>query len=244
MLKKSLLTLCLVAVLSGCATQLSSVSERRTTEQRQFSKNYVLGAQRTATVGEAMVKVQDYWTEGVEYPAMIPDRPVTLSGGPVKITLNAGQKYPIKGTIQQDGVTYNIVATTDNPVSHQAVMIKSDGSLHNRVMATGPGINGYVQVIYTLEISDTAVKLVRDTGNKILTTKGYENFEILYTGINGSALNLTYREFSPEGMARVAFFQNLTYESNAKTIAFKQFRISVDRANSESITYTVLSDGR
>ena len=36
-----------------------------------------------------------------------------------------------------------------------------------------------------------------------------------------SGLNLTYREFGPEGTARVAFFQNLTYEVGAKITTFK-----------------------
>ena len=47
------------------------------------------------------------------------------------------------------------------------------------------------------------------------------NYELLYTGVSATGLNLTYREFSPEGLARVAFFQNLTYEAAAKSIAFE-----------------------
>jgi hypothetical protein len=244
MLKKSLFILSLFMLLTGCATQPDSIGERRTAEQRNFSKNYIVGTQRTATVGDVMIKVQDYWTEGFEYPTMIPDRSVTLTGGPVRLSLNAGQKYPVRGSIVQDGMAYSIVSAFDNNFTQQAVMVKPDGTLHNRVMATNPYLNGYVQVIYTFNISDPNARLVRDTGTKVIATKGYENFEILYTGVNGSSLNLTYREFSSEGMARVAFYQNLTYEASAKTIAFKDFRIAVDRANSESITFTVLSDGR
>jgi hypothetical protein len=77
----------------------------------------------------------------------------------------------------------------------------------------------------------------------VKTTKGYENYELLYTGVSATGINLTYREFSPDGLARVAFFQNLTYEATAKSIAFKKFRIAVEAATSESITFTVLADG-
>jgi hypothetical protein len=85
--------------------------------------------------------------------------------------------------------------------------------------------------------------IIRESTPNITTTKGYENFELLYTGINSNALNLTYREFSPDGFARVAFFQNVTYDAGTKSITFKKFKIAVDHASSDSITFTVISDG-
>ena len=167
-----------------------------------------------------------------------------LSGGPVQINLVAGQKYPIKGRITFEGIEYTSVAVNENPIQHQAVLVKSDGTLHNRVLATGPGINGYVQVIYTLASSNQSAKLTLDSTQIVKSTKGYENFELLYAGTNSNGLNLTYREFSPDGLARVAFFQNLTYEVGARSITFKQYRISVDKSTSEAITFTVNSDGK
>lgn len=62
------------------------------------------------------------------------------------------------------------------------------------------------------------------------------------TPISATGLNLNYWEFSPKELALVAFFQNLTCESGAKNIAFKKFRISVVKATSEAMTFTVLSD--
>ena len=63
---------------------------------------------------------------------------------------------------------------------------------------------------------------------------GFINYELLYTGSNASGINLTYREFSPEGLARVAFFQNLTYPADARSITFKQLRIRVERASADA----------
>lgn len=191
-----------------------------------------------------MVKVQDYWTETVEYPVMVPDRNVTLAGGTVNLTLNAGQKYPVRGLYAADGREYRAVATSDNPSAHMAVLVNADGSLHDRIIVTNPQLSGYVQVVYTMTISDRSVRMRPERAEVVKSTKGYENYELLYTGMSSNAMNLTYREFSPEGLARVAFFQNLTYEAGAKTIAFKKFRISVERADSESATFTVLSDGQ
>ena len=99
-----------------------------------------------------------------------------------------------------------------------------------------------IAVVYALTISDPSVRLIREKVETIKIAKGYENYELLYTGVSATGLNLTYREFSPDGLARVAFFQNLTCESGAKNIAFKKFRISVVKATSEAMTFTVLSD--
>ena len=119
------------------------------------------------------------------------------------------------------------------------------GTLYDRVVMAGPPlISGLVLSIYNLAIFDPTAKIVRETSQNVKSSRGYENFEILYTGTNSSGLNLTYREFSPEGIARVAFFQNLTYEVGAKIITFKKYRIAVEHASSESITFTFLADGQ
>jgi hypothetical protein len=234
------LAIAIAFFLTSCATQLQPVVGSAKSEKHQVTKTYSIGEVRSVNVGDPLIKLQDYWVETTETPVMVPDGPITLDGGPVHVFLNAGQKYPIHGRYTLDGIDYIAVQISAN----HAVLVKPDGSLHNRVIATSPGMNGYVTVVYTMTLSDSSVRMTRDTKEEVKTTKGYENFEILYTGITGAALNLTYREFSPDGLARVAFFQNLTYESTAKTITFKKYRIAIDKATSEAITYRVLEDGR
>jgi hypothetical protein len=198
----------------------------------------------TVNVGDPMIKFQDFWVETTESPVATPNKTVNLNGGTVDVTLVAGQKYPVRGRMSIEGVDYVVVATTDNPFEYRAVLVKPDGTLHNRVAVANPQFRGLVLVIYTLTISDPATRMVRETSQNVKSSKGYENFELLYTGTNSNGLNLTYREFSPDGLARVAFFQNLTYEAGARSIAFKKYRIAVDHASSESITFTVLADGQ
>lgn len=238
---------CLVfslALLSGCVTPLQREGPRLLEEQRRFVKNYVVGQSMTVNVGDPMIKFQDFWLETTESPVATPNKTVNLKGGTVDITLVAGQKFPVRGRMFIDGVDYVVVATTDNPFQYQAVLVKPDGTLHNRIAGANPQLTGLVLVIYSLTISDPETRIVRETSQTVKSSKGYENFELLYTGTNSNALNLTYREFSPDGLARVAFFQNLTYEAGARSIAFKKYKIAVDRASSESITFTVLADGQ
>ena len=84
----------------------------------------------------------------------------------------------------------------------------------------------------------------RLTDTKVDTNAGYENFELLYNGTDGKSVFVTYREYTSDNLARPAYFQNLTYDSNAGTIRFKKFRIRVVKATSEALSYVVLEDGR
>jgi hypothetical protein len=217
---------------------MQALSNQPLGEKRRFEKNYQLGLQKSVNVGESIVRLQDYWLELSESAVVVPSARVNLKGGPIDVTLEAGEKYPIRGSITIGDEQFFIVGLA----KQNGVLVRPDGKLHNRMVAeTSP--SQYVQIIYTMTISNPSVKLHRENIEKIKTTNGYENYEILYTGKSSSGMNLTYREFSPEGVARVAFFQNLVYEADAKIISFKKFRIAIDKATSNEIVFTVLDDG-
>lgn len=228
--------------LGGCATPLSPVGSKKVEESHQLLKNYEIGKRLTVSVGDPVVKFQDYWLQISEAPGATLTKTVNLKGGLIDITLIAGQKYPVRGMITFEGANYTVVATTDSSLGYHGVLVRADGTLLNRVVAAASD-GTVIVVVYTLVISDPSTRFVRETIQSVTTTKGYENFELLYTGTNSNGLNLTYREFSPDGLARVAFYQNLIYEAGAKNISFKKYRIGIDSASSDSITFTVLSDG-
>lgn len=238
----------LLALLGACAIPLQPEVQRRLEDQHQLVKNYVIGQSMTVNVGDPMIKFQDFWLETTESSVAIPDKTVNLKVGGVRsieVTLVAGQKYPVRGRISIDGMDYMVVGAPEPPGEYRAVLVKPDRTLHNGLAVAGPPyLSGLVLTPYTVTISDPAAKIIRETIQNVKSSRGYENFEILYTGTNSNGLNLTYREFSPEGIARVAFFQNLTYEVGAKIITFKKYRIAVEHASSESITFTVLADGQ
>jgi hypothetical protein len=50
---------------------------------------------------------------------------------------------------------------------------------------------------------NTKFKLVEE--EKINVAGGFTNFEIIYTGKTGQSINLLYREYSPDNLARPAF---------------------------------------
>lgn len=235
----------LALMLSGCYTALLVDAPSKISDEHKFVKSYVLGEKKTVTVGDPMVKVQDYWIENFSSDFVYPDKSVTVKGTPVNIVLEANKRYRVKGAIDVNGLRCLLLVFDQAQDMAFCVIVNPNGSLVNRA-ALSFGANGRENVTLIpgeAIISDPSVRIVRESAPVVKTTKGYENYELLYTGVSATGINLTYREFSPDGLARVAFFQNLTYKATAKSIAFKKFRIAVEAATSESITFTVLSDG-
>lgn len=241
----SFFSVVLLGSLVSCATPLQETVQKTSTEKHHTQQNYKVGVAQTVNVGEALIKVQDYWLESTESPVMVPNRSVSVTGPLNDVRLMAGVKYPVRGSFALEGVSYTVVGLTERPMPLQPVLlVRPDGSVHKRILLTHKDLTGYVPILSDMTVSDPSARLSSVASESVSLRKGYENFEILYTGISTNSLNLTYREFSPEGLARVAFFQNLTYDATAKNITFKKFRIAVGKATSESITFTVLQDGR
>lgn len=239
----TIISLALGILVSGCAVPLRIEELTPREKKHQFVKNYVIGKPVTVSVGEPMVKIQDYWVDIVAQPVAVANKVVNIKGGVVDITLRPDIQYPVRGRLILDGVDYMVVATSNNPSSYTGVLVRDDGSIHNKVVAAEPQINGVVVVLYEMSISDSTARLVREELQVVNSSNGYENYELVYTGINANGLSITYREFSPDGLARVAFFQNLSYEPQAKSITFKKHRISIEKATSESITFAITTDG-
>lgn len=223
--------------LVGCTTPMQREDSTLLGSENVKDKNYLIGKSLSATVGDPMVKFQDYWTTTSEKSVATFSKKVTLKGGPVEVTAIAGKQYPIAGTVIQDGVRYTLVN-----VGH-LIMVKPDGTIRDRVAAAHTN-NELIMVVWTMSISDPTVIVSKETIMQVDSRKGYENFELLYTGLSSGAINITYREFSPDGLARVAFFQNLTYPVSSKTISFKKFKIEVESVSSENIKFKVLEDGK
>lgn len=231
--------------LTACTAPLRPEGVRHLGNQHVLKSNYEVGKPLTVNVGDPMVKVQDYWEDSFEEPSATPNKSFTMTGGPVNLAFLEGQSYQVKGRMAVEGKDYQVVANQSNPIQYQAALLGDDGKLLPRVVATNPGMNGdHVMVIYTLQISPPDGTLIRQPKTRVNTNKGFVNYEILFTGITDSAINLTYREFSPEGLARVAFFQSLTYPRNASTITFRNLKMSIEQVSGDNITFRVLEDRR
>ena len=173
---------------------------------------------------------------------MTPTEDFSLDGTLVHQKFSMGQKLEVKGKVVIDSVEYSLAKYVGSDFEYQALLISDDGTIHTKVGSFSPQVGGLIPVIYTYTITPPTAKMVRVEQEKVVTEKGYQNYELLYNGSDKNSMYFTYREFSPDGLARTAFYQNLTYEANAKTIRFKGFKIDVIKSNNEEIKFVITED--
>jgi hypothetical protein len=147
---------------------------------------------------------------------------------------NNGAIYPIVGEITEDNQNIKLIQI---PFNDLRFGINNNGEFAD--VAIGP----FNQKIFGVNYEPVNTKFEEIKDEKIDLSKTFINYEIIFTGITNNSINLLYREYTPENMARSAFFQNLTYPIDSKFIRFKQVKIKIDQIDNEKIIFTVLEDG-
>ena len=235
----------LVLLTSGLAacTSMKTVELPPATTVHVLQKNFAIGELKSVSVGEAMVSLKDYYKK---------TRLNTWSvGQPVKLRVGLGSmvvipgEYAVTGRVKVDETTYDVVdakvhpyeLTTMSPSSSAVPMtflIDESG----RIARAGGGL-GITSEVSGLEPADFCA--TRGEKTDIDARRSYTNFELLYSGVSGSAVRLTYREYSPDDLTRPASSQDLTYNLSDKSIRFKDVLIDVESADNQAIRFRAKS---
>jgi len=226
-----------IICLMGCANFAPYRSNYFGTDH-VVNKNYELGVMKKTYVGEAMINVKDYYLSRFSAKSLSPNVDMTVGG----LAYHAKDEYEILGTTVKAGINYYLIGMRPSNPRNQLLLISENGEVDGKNIIRNPSL-GIYQSGFRWKINPPDVKFTMQDITKTDTSQGYENYELIYTGKDNDALHITYREYSPEDLARTAFFQNLTYPADAKVIRFKEFKILVDEATSESITFKVVEEG-
>lgn len=238
--KRYFIVLAGIAIFPGCTQPLRPVAVESQGVTHKYEKNYTLNTKQSVFVGEAVIRIKDYYVENVNVPQVEPSEDFSVETGMLKMTYTKGKRYNVSGISTHNGNNYQVVPSDRHTLewSSPAILIDGSGTVH---YAAQTGKTGII-VQPTLNLVPKTARMIFAYEEKVSKTKGYENYELLFNGIDKNSMTFTYREFSPEGLARVAFYQNLTYDSATKVLRFKKFKINVFFANSEGITYSVVED--
>jgi hypothetical protein len=258
---KALLTMVFMLILVGCSHKPELVLHG-------YEKNYILGETRTAYTGEPVLKVRDYYVQGIRSSQancfeLSPSDDFTLAGTFTKksyfdydvvIKAKVQSKYQSNDNTQLNGNNYSIVDITDIKGETYGLLIDSEGNILSKTIYNDDHDN--LMVSQNADLTPKNAKFTRstvpipckrtaqndDTQDDSLIY-GIENYELLFGGINNVTLTMTYREFTRDLLARPSFFQNLVYETSAKEIRFKNIKISIIEVSNEKIVYRVVEDG-
>ena len=226
--------------LGGCASiQPVAQQPASQTSEHRFEKNYAIGAEKTAYVGQPLVRVKDYWELTSTGGALVADRNATLRLPPfITVEIPKDSTARVVGKTERNGATLRVAVIQAPNAAALRFLLNDDGTFE------GSAINYMGQRMgFSYRPDPPDLHFLENTVVNRDTTKGWTNFELVYSGATKDSLNLLYREYTPQDLARPAFTQNLTYDRNSASLRFREVQISVLSADNEAIRYVVQADG-
>jgi hypothetical protein len=230
---------------------------KNTTQSISYDKNYTIGENKSAFIGQEIISlkkntriIKSY--EFINSFVAPKDFIVTLKYliDTFQLKIEANKKYQIEEMIVVNDIPYFLIKlpreTKSNHKDWWGILVSCYGSVYKSCiysydfeMLFYPSFITFTPDVQNTEfIAQNAIKEIKD-----LNVSPGMMYELIYSGKNDVSLNMIYREYSANDFARPAFFQNLTYQVNAKQIRFKDFVIQIHSATNEKIAYTVLEDG-
>jgi hypothetical protein len=187
-----------------------------------------------------MVKCKDYYASTVGQNKLKALNSFTITGGHLGWKLNIigspGQEFPVAGYIKRNGENCYLMKPEEN--AGYALIVNPSGQFTGHAWNIGVG----VEAAYTFMIDPPSSRFKQVLSEQVDASAGYVNYELIYSGKTSQSLNLLYREYTPEDLARPAFYQSLSYDADSKIIRFKKLKIEIGEANNEKITFAVLED--
>lgn len=231
---------------TGCLSVRPPVAQLGAIQTKE-EKNYTIGLEKTVNVGDPVAIRRNFFYKEVQrsdrvkaandFEAQI-QRYVVYHG-------QSGEELQVIGTTTMDKKPCRIIAlglsSAGVPVG-MLVSIETDQPTGESVIlnhATG----GWQKLgtRFSIDRPDTRFPIVKRV--EVVKDKPYENWEIIFTGRVGENITLVYREYTPDDLAKPAFYQNLSYNlEKEKTFQFRKLRVEVVRVTNEAITFKVLSD--
>lgn len=188
-------------------------------------RNYELGTERSATVGEPIFRVQ----QAREIPVFVAQRDYPIPH--TRTTVPAGTRFVAIG---RDPAGNYIVAGAMPPRATSLLYfgVSEDGERFGTI----PRLANPKIVWLTQEVSP--FRRLTDLGEQ----PGAFTAELVYSGLAGGVVRAVYREYVDD-YARPAFTQELQYDLGAdRVIAYKSVRIRVLDATNTTIQYQVIDD--
>jgi len=208
-----------------------------------YEKNYKIGEEKTIFVGQEIIHVKTYTKkQHMYFREATSQHDVAVDTAYIedyKLRVKKNDKFSITGKIEIDGKMFHMIQLPDYD-KMWGLLVDDEGY----ILTTGIFNYYYGRMYYPQSIiiipKDIKFSLEKNIVDISYTTGA--SYDLIYSGKNDISLNVSYREYF-DNLARPSFFQNLTYQANAKQIRFRDFVIQIHDMSDEKITFTILEDG-
>jgi hypothetical protein len=235
----SAVSICLA--FTSCATTARRMPPPAPTSRIVDIQSYEIGETSSCATGEPLLQRKKFLETSMRV-GIRPNRQFTIRGGigPASASFS--------GTPQTVFTYYGVVAgqrayaIPNHPHSY-VFGVNKDGMFTGTV---GGVTYGYSPVVgmnqYSVQPPDTRFEEVVSYSQAALPDGSYLNHEIMYSGMTATELRLLYREYTPTGMARSAFSQELVFPADAKVIRVKNYKITVHETRADGMDFEVTAD--
>lgn len=212
------------------------------TARAVVERNYEIGVQRSATVGESMVKLKRYSAITRNDVLAFTEQCRIWSTLNFEYFADEGSTLPVMGMRECGDEQCHVVKLP--------VLLSNGGptamQVNSKGMIVGPPINLMFNnfIIGAIKFEPQSCRLQEATMDEPpVDGTPYRNFEIIYSGLDAGSMKFSYREYTIGDMARPAFAQDFAYPQGSTEVRFREIVIDVADAQPAQITYAVRQDG-
>jgi|GEM_PF-1853308 hypothetical protein len=221
--------------LSACATVEYAPSSQLVSSKRVTEKTYEIGVPISTYVGDSMIRVRDFKQDIYSGAQVKVLKSFSMHGFLFNRDFVEGQTFPYGGKTKLGQQAMDFFWVDEM----RGILYDQYGEVQEKILSDS-GSGTTVFVAYTYENNGGQGAVGREPVQKITNTPDGQNFEIIYSGVSGDSIRLQYREYTDGNMAREAFFQELTYPRDAKSIRFRDLVLNVKAAEADHISFTVV----
>ncbi len=226
----------ITVLIAGCAS-VTPLATSSSTIKHVLEKNYALGIEQSTYVGQPIIRVKDYWMASTTKISAYPSNGFIIKG-PLFGEIASGERgvpIPILGTTQRDGATFNLM----KPLGAGLLfLIDEQGKFE------GSAQKGFERMIMTYRLEPATTTFSISGDDIVDSTRGFINYELVYSGATKEEIKILYREYTQQDMARPAYSQELTYAKDSSLIRYKDLQVRIISAGNEAIRYVVTHDGQ
>jgi hypothetical protein len=208
---------------------------------RVTDKNYVVGQDMVASLGEDVIRVRDFVAARVGTDQVEVTSSFRIADLQTEEVFRQDERYGYAGTVQYEGETHHVMYF----LSGVGILFDDEGNVANRFVGGVGGPRGSPQMfsIGTLEVTPPGPHLRRIVSEQPDPRFPGIYYRLIFSGTTGDSMRFSVHEYTTDDHVRPATTLELVFPIETEEIRFRNFVIAVADITPSELRYRVVSDG-